>query len=250
MDGTGAQQTARMRLPALIAHVAQIVLAIAVLGLAAYGVDYISYNVLIYSLVVTICSLGVSSWMIVSRKFLAKFDNTWVSLGLHAWMLVFWIVNLGLTANLAHEWHPQCSYTSESGKICSSYVVKRDTTFHTYFGALVASAVLIGLQVLLWIGTTTLLALDLKRRRSTVSQVPTDGPTPRFSADSQATEGDFEKQSNIFDNVSAAPTRDHAEPVLPPASPDIEGEQVEPYQPYVAGNQPSHLTIPGPARMA
>lgn len=41
-----------MRLPTLIAHVAQIVLAIAVLGLAAYGVDYISYNVLIYSLVV------------------------------------------------------------------------------------------------------------------------------------------------------------------------------------------------------
>jgi hypothetical protein len=47
MDGTG-----RMRLPTLIAHGAQIVLAITVLGLAAYGVNYISYNVLIYSLVV------------------------------------------------------------------------------------------------------------------------------------------------------------------------------------------------------
>ena len=35
-----------------MAHVAQIGVAIAVLGLAAYGVGYISYNVLIYSLAV------------------------------------------------------------------------------------------------------------------------------------------------------------------------------------------------------
>lgn len=85
--------------------------------------------------------------MIATRTFLAKFDNIWVSLGLHAWMLVFWVVNLGLTASLAHEWNPQCSYAPESDKICSSYVAKRDTTFRTYFGALVGSAVLIGLQV-------------------------------------------------------------------------------------------------------
>lgn len=55
MDGAGTQQpahTPRMRLPTIIAHVAQIVLSFTVLGLAAYGVDYISYNVLIYSLVV------------------------------------------------------------------------------------------------------------------------------------------------------------------------------------------------------
>lgn len=51
MDGTAAQQS-RQRLPTLLAHIAQLVLAIAILGLAAYGVDYISYNVLIYSIAV------------------------------------------------------------------------------------------------------------------------------------------------------------------------------------------------------
>lgn len=50
-----------MRLPTILTHVAQIVLAIAVLGLAAYGVDYISYNVLIYSLVVVSRSLLIST---------------------------------------------------------------------------------------------------------------------------------------------------------------------------------------------
>lgn len=81
----------------------------------------------------------------------------------------------------------------------------------------------------LWTGTTTLLALDLKRHRSTVLQAPAGSPTPRFSAESQATEGDFEKQPSSFDNVSAAPIRNHAEPVLPPASPDIEGKPVNTY---------------------
>lgn len=51
MDPTAAR-TRQMRLPIIAAHFAQVLLAIIVLGLAAYGVDYISYNVLIYSLVV------------------------------------------------------------------------------------------------------------------------------------------------------------------------------------------------------
>ncbi|KAH6620030.1 hypothetical protein C7974DRAFT_224878 [Boeremia exigua] len=200
----GTQQPGRMRLPTIMAHAAQIILATVVLGLAAYGVDYIPYNVLIYSVAVCACSLSVSSWMVASKTFLAKFDNIWVSMGLHVWMLVFWVVNLGLTANLASEWSPQCSSTEEADKICSTYVTKRDTTFRTYYGALVASAVLIGVQVLLWIATITLLALDLKRRRSTVSPAPSGGLTPRFSAESQATEGYLEKQPNVFDNTSKA----------------------------------------------
>jgi hypothetical protein len=51
MEGTGAQQR-NMRFPTLMAHVAQIVMAVAILGLAAYGVDYIKYDVLIYSVTV------------------------------------------------------------------------------------------------------------------------------------------------------------------------------------------------------
>jgi hypothetical protein len=83
------------------------------------------------------------------------------------------------------------------------------------------------------------LALDLKRRRSTVSQAPSGGPAPRFSAESEANDGDFEKHPYSFDNVSGAPIREHAEPVLPPASPDIEGEQLDQYQPYGPGDQHS-----------
>lgn len=99
-----------------------------------------------------------------------------------------------------------------------------------------AHSAILTVSRLLWLGTTTLLALDLKRRRSTVS--PAANGTPRFSAETQGTEGDFEKQPNMFDNVSAAPVRDYASPVLPPASPDIDLEQIEPFQPY-AIDQPA-----------
>ena len=93
------------------------------------------------------CSLLVSTWMIASKTVVRKYDNKWVSVGLHAWMNVFWIVNLGLTASLAKEWSPQCSTDEMADKICSTYVNKRDTTFKVYFGALVGSASLIGVQV-------------------------------------------------------------------------------------------------------
>jgi hypothetical protein len=93
------------------------------------------------------CSLLVSTWMIASKTVVRKYDNKWVSVGLHAWMNVFWIVNLGLTASLAKEWSPQCSTDEMADKICSTYVTKRDTTFKLYFGALVGSASLIGVQV-------------------------------------------------------------------------------------------------------
>ena len=93
------------------------------------------------------CSLLVSTWMIASKTVVRKYDNRWVSVGLHAWMNVFWIVNLGLTASLAKEWSPQCSLDESADKICSTYLTKRDTTFKVYFGALIGSASLIGLQV-------------------------------------------------------------------------------------------------------
>lgn len=95
---------------------------------------------------------------------------------------------------------------------------------------------------LLWLGTTTLLALGLKRRRSTVTQSPTVGAGPRFSNDSQATVGDIEK-SNVFDNVSPGPIRNQAQPLIPPVSPEIDGEQISPYQPEQPSQYDPHSTI-------
>lgn len=55
MDDAAAQQP-KMRSRAIMAHVAQIVVTVTVMGLASYGIDYISYNVLIYSATVVSAS--------------------------------------------------------------------------------------------------------------------------------------------------------------------------------------------------
>ena len=89
---------------------------------------------------------------------------------------------------------------------------------------------------LLWLGTTTLLALDVKRRRSTVTQSPTATAGPRFSNESQTTVGDVEK-TNAFD-VSPQQIRSKAEPLLPP-SPEVVGEQAVPFQPGQPSQEPS-----------
>jgi hypothetical protein len=89
---------------------------------------------------------------------------------------------------------------------------------------------------LLWLGTTMLLALDIKRRRSTITQSPTVTAGPRFSNESQTTVGDLEK-TNAFD-VSLQQIRSKAEPLLPP-SPEALGEQVVPFQPGQPSQEPS-----------
>jgi hypothetical protein len=71
-------------------------------------------------------------------------------------MLIFWIVDLGLVANLARIWHnPDCgysyyydSYTCYYGKRDLSGIGKRDTTtVGAYYGALVAGALFAAVQL-------------------------------------------------------------------------------------------------------
>jgi hypothetical protein len=74
----------------------------------------------------------------------------YIVLGMHLLLVIFWIVDMGLVANLARIWaHPDyCYYSYYYGYICNSYVkrdlssfMKRDTTtVKTYYGALAAGA--------------------------------------------------------------------------------------------------------------
>ena len=74
----------------------------------------------------------------------------YVALALHFWMLLFWVVDLGLVANLARIWSSTYSYgfgyyyDSYYGYRKRDLVVlsKRDdsTTFEAYRGALAAGA--------------------------------------------------------------------------------------------------------------
>lgn len=148
-------------------HIAQIALAIIILGLNAYGVHWIAYNWLVYSMVVVsivdildarivtddyqcLCTLGVAIYMLVSSLYVHKSYNYWAFLALHLWMLLFWLVQFSGVSRLAAIWGGySCSYSYYWGYSCSFYkrdlggLHRRDSvTYGSYFGTLVAAAVL------------------------------------------------------------------------------------------------------------
>ena len=51
-----------------------------------------------------LCTMAVCAYLIASQTLLPKMYNVYVSLALHIWLLIFWVVDLGLVANLAAMW--------------------------------------------------------------------------------------------------------------------------------------------------
>jgi hypothetical protein len=96
-----------------------------------------------------ILTLGICIYIVATSLFLHKLYNMYIVLALHLLMVIFWIVDMGLVANLARIWSgPQCSYSYWTGNYYCSYG-KRDllnfdkreeTTVKAYYGALAAGA--------------------------------------------------------------------------------------------------------------
>ena len=85
--------------------------------------------------------------MLVASTATPKAYNMWAFLALNIWMIIFWIVQFPLVANLASLWHLSCTYDPFYGEFCTfgkrdlSGLEKRTpTTYDTYYGALVAGA--------------------------------------------------------------------------------------------------------------
>ena len=68
-------------------------------------------------------------------------------------MIIFWIVDLGLVAHLAGLWQgPDCTYDFRNGYACAPWdrrdvSARSTTTYQTYYGALVAGAVLAAFEL-------------------------------------------------------------------------------------------------------
>ncbi|CAI6335869.1 unnamed protein product [Periconia digitata] len=197
----------------LALHAVQFVFAIIILGLSAYGISYVPYNALIFSLVVCLCTLLVTIYLTVSQLFIHKLYQGVVALAFHIWMLIFWIVDLGLVANLASIWaSPSCysSYSFYSGYSSSCYykraeletrgLEKRDTTVGAYYGSLAAGAVFAGVQLVTWAVSAVILFIHFNRHRNnttttTTTPATTSAPPPQYAPDT----------SNVANNGAGIP---------------------------------------------
>ncbi|PVI06594.1 hypothetical protein DM02DRAFT_667473 [Periconia macrospinosa] len=164
----------------LALHAVQFVFAIIILGLSAYGVSYVPYARLAFSIVVAICTMGVTIYLTASQLVAHKLYQGVVALAFHVWMLIFWIVDLGLVADLASIWSSPSCYTSYSyfyGYSSRCYykraleargaLEKRDTTVGAYYGALAAGAVFAAVQLVTWALSAVILLIHFNKHRST-----------------------------------------------------------------------------------
>ncbi|KAF1913775.1 hypothetical protein BDU57DRAFT_580286 [Ampelomyces quisqualis] len=131
----------------LWAHTLQLMLAIVIIGLDVYGIRYIAYSAL------ATCTIPVCIYLIAAHSYLKRLYSPYIASAYHVWMLMFWIIDLGLAANLVKLWtSPECDYNSEQGYPCVPLekrahkgVVLR--SYNTYHGTLVAGALLAGFEV-------------------------------------------------------------------------------------------------------
>lgn len=164
-----------------------ILVSVIVLGLAAYGVHYIEYNGLIFALVTAILTMGISAYVICSTLFLQNLYNGFVVLGLHILMVIFWVTELGLVANLARIWSGSY-YTTYSYGYDWDWSYKRSLnkraeesfTYEGYRGALIAGALFGAVNFVLWIVSTVFVIIYLNKSRShsgttTAHHAPTGG---------------------------------------------------------------------------
>ncbi|KAH3950173.1 hypothetical protein HBI56_005440 [Parastagonospora nodorum] len=177
MDETTTQtqiDRAVLRCTTLFVHVMQLVLAVVVLGLDAYGVCYVAYNILIYSLIISVCTIPVCGYLIIAQTVLRKLYTPYTAGAYHAWMLMFWITDLGLASHLATMWSGHgCAEDFHDSSICVPFE-KRDlqdartkVSYRWYYMMLIAGVVLTACELTLWIVTTSLLVFAWWKRPST-----------------------------------------------------------------------------------
>ncbi|CAO2657330.1 Nn.00g034560.m01.CDS01 [Neocucurbitaria sp. VM-36] len=229
-------------------------LSTAVLGLDAYGIRYVVRNVLVYSLVVALCTTMVCIYLLVSRSILPKFYDIYVALGLHLWMLIFWSVDLGLIAYLVRQWEqPRCIYRSGTGVQCTSYgrrdptaFIKRDdASYDLHSGFLIAGAVLAALEVILWTVSASLVVLNVAKQHSTV--VREDAwPQPQayeHHLPETIQLGSAQGHHEQWDTTSGATTpRSTAQPILPsPGEPTDSPQTASSHYSLTPGSRHSNM---------
>jgi hypothetical protein len=104
-----------------------------------------------------ICTILVCIYVVVTQTYFLSFYIPELILGCHILISTFWIVGLGLVAHLAKLWEASaCTYTFRNGYECApdqrhgerKPIYQQDpASYKTFYGALVAGAVLEALEV-------------------------------------------------------------------------------------------------------
>jgi len=157
-------------------RIAQLVLAVVILGLAAYGVTFFAFDGDSLMLFTTLATMIITIYYIVAVVALPAAYNYWAVLSLDIFAIIFWLISFALLASEISGYGWGVSYSYSGSSYCDAYgycykkrdnsVAKRATTnVYTYRDALAAAAGLGGLEFILFIVTLVITSIYLHRHR-------------------------------------------------------------------------------------
>ncbi|APA10456.1 hypothetical protein SS1G_07042 [Sclerotinia sclerotiorum 1980 UF-70] len=177
--------------PLLGLRIAQLVLAIIILGLSAYGVYWLVFDGDALTLASSVISIVICVYVIVANTGAPAIYNYWAVLGLDIIAVILWVVSFPVLASqiatavtyydyddysCGYYYYYSCSYKHKRGL----GVEKRaETTWETYKGIMIATAALAGIQFVLFAITLIILAINIHRHRNAGGHCVPGSTAPR-----------------------------------------------------------------------
>ncbi|KAM3067842.1 hypothetical protein ACMFMG_011326 [Clarireedia jacksonii] len=160
-------------------RIAQLVVAVAVLGLSAYGIYYLSFDGDNMTLFSSIATIIITVYFLLATLTFPSLYNYWAILGLDILAVIFWVVSFPLLGSEIASYSDYYTGYSSSYDCLSEYngycyykhkrgldIVKRaTTTLYTYRNAMIAAAALGGLEFILFVVTLVIVGIQIHRHR-------------------------------------------------------------------------------------
>ncbi|KAF8849191.1 hypothetical protein BDZ45DRAFT_559529, partial [Acephala macrosclerotiorum] len=154
-------------------RIVQLATAVAIMGLAAYGITFLSFDGIDLTMFTAIATIIITVYIIVAETCAPVIYNYWAILGLDIFAIVFWIVSFAYLASevAAYQivtYSDTCTYTYYGYclKKRDMDLTKRATTdIYTYRNSMAAASGLGGLEFLLFVVTLAFTSVYLHRHR-------------------------------------------------------------------------------------
>ncbi|KAH6845284.1 hypothetical protein B0I37DRAFT_181039 [Chaetomium sp. MPI-CAGE-AT-0009] len=155
-------------------RIVQLVLALIILGLAGFGVTYLSFDGNQFILAVAIMTMLSSIYHLIAEFGVPAAHNYWVILGLDIFFVIMWLCSFALLASRV------AALFSYVDSYSSSYYYGLDTFSLAWLGAQAGAAALGGVEFILYLISLIIHSIRLHRHRAAgLHSTPGTPPGPR-----------------------------------------------------------------------
>ncbi|KAI2620505.1 hypothetical protein GGR54DRAFT_102670 [Hypoxylon sp. NC1633] len=144
-------------------RIIQLILAIIILGLSAYGIVYLIFAGDALTLFTAIATIITSIYCLVAHFGPPKAYNYWAILGLDIFLVLFWLISFAILASqVASAFAVYHDYANFYGDYYDDY----ETAINIYGGCLAGAAGLGGVEFLLYVISLSIHGVMLHRHRT------------------------------------------------------------------------------------